>query len=150
MEPILPILDSESGLSGFVEWWGSATEMGGSHEFCCDGDASEDANWISVVPKLGAVDLHFGSAGDWASQRSNLRKPWWVEEDELESIGIIISLAVECYTHLHADFWWLPHVWWTRALGVGRGSDDSSRVTEFAKVAKCVVCVIDIILVIEW
>jgi hypothetical protein len=115
MESILSILDSESGFSGFIEWRSNAAEMSWSHEFSCDSDTSEDANWVSCMIELGTIDVNNSSTGNWASQWSHLRKTWWVEEDELKSLSGVGFTVVEGKFNLNANQWWVVIVWWTIA-----------------------------------
>jgi hypothetical protein len=90
MESIFSVFDGQGSFSSLVERWGNAAQMSWTHELGSDSDSTKDANWISSVVELGTEDLNISSSSNWTSKRSNLRKAWWVEEDEFKSISDIL------------------------------------------------------------
>jgi hypothetical protein len=122
--------------------------MGWSHEFGSDSDTSEDANWVSGVVELGTIDLHVSSTGDWTSQWSDLRKSWWVEENEFETISDI--LVVEGKLKHDINEWWVEVVWWTLASGLGRRNNFSWSLSKGSEYAEGIVGVINVVRQVEW
>lgn len=90
--------------------------MSWSHEFGGHSNTTDDANWVSLVVEFGTIDLNFSSTGNWTSQWSDLRKSWWVEENEFKTLSHI--LIVQRKLELNTDEWWVEIVWWTIASGL--------------------------------
>lgn len=148
MEPILTILDCESGLTSLWEWRSNALKMSWTEEFGWHCVAAKDTDWISRVVELGTVDVDLGATSEWASQRRDLRKTWWIEEDELKPIGNI--LVVKGELELHADERWIHIIWWADAPGLSGGDNLGWPLTEGTEDTEGIIGIIDVVDEVKW
>ena len=121
--------------------------MSWSKELGCHCDTSEYANWVSGVVEFRSVNLNFSSTGNWASQGSDLRKSWWVEENEFKTFRGI--LVVESKLELNAGKWWLESIWWTLASEFSRRNNLSWLLSKRTENTESIVGIIDIVEIVE-